>query len=31
LEGLALARPLRPSDIIFDLGALGYRDRFMAL
>lgn len=31
LDGLALARPLRPSDIIFDPAALGYRDRFMSL
>jgi ATP-dependent DNA helicase PIF1 len=31
LEGLALARPLRASDIIFDRTALGYRDRFMVL
>jgi ATP-dependent exoDNAse (exonuclease V) alpha subunit len=28
LEGLALDRPLRPSDIIFDPAALGYRDIF---
>jgi len=28
LEGLALARPLRPSDILFDQSAMGYRDRF---
>lgn len=28
LEGLALARPLRPSDILFDPSAMGYRDRF---
>jgi ATP-dependent DNA helicase PIF1 len=28
LEGLALARPLRPSDILFDRSAMGYRDRF---
>ncbi len=28
LEGLALARPLRPTDILFDLMAMGYRDRF---
>jgi len=31
LEGLALARPLRPSDILFDRSAMGYRDRFAAL
>lgn len=31
LEGLALARPLTPRDILFDRSALGYRDRFMAL
>jgi ATP-dependent exoDNAse (exonuclease V) alpha subunit len=28
LEGLALARPLRPTDILFDHSAMGYRDRF---
>jgi len=28
LEGMALARPLRPSDILFDQTAMGYRDRF---
>ena len=28
LDGLALARPLRPSDILFDHSAMGYRDRF---
>ncbi len=28
LEGLALARPLRPSDILFDRSAMGYRDKF---
>ncbi len=28
LEGLALARPLKPSDILFDPAALGYRDIF---
>jgi ATP-dependent DNA helicase PIF1 len=28
LEGMALARPLRPSDIMFDQTAMGYRDRF---
>jgi hypothetical protein len=28
MEGLALARPLRPSDILFDRSAMGYRDRF---
>lgn len=28
LEGLALARPLAPSDLRFDPAALGYRDRF---
>lgn len=28
LEGLALARPLKPHDILFDRSALGYRDRF---
>lgn len=31
LEGLALARPLRPSDIMFDESAMGYRDRFARL
>lgn len=31
LEGLALARPLTPRDILFDRSALGYRDRFDAL
>ncbi len=31
LEGIALARPLRPVDIMFDPAAMGYRDRFMAL
>ena len=31
LEGLALARPLRPSDILFDPGAMGYRDVFARL
>jgi ATP-dependent DNA helicase PIF1 len=31
LEGLALARALRPSDILFDRSALGYRDYFPAL
>ena len=28
LEGLALARPLRPHDILFDRSALQYRDLF---
>lgn len=28
MEGLALARPLRPKDILFDRSAMGYRDRF---
>lgn len=28
LEGLALARPLKPSDILFDRSALGYREVF---
>ncbi|CFX07621.1 AAA ATPase [Candidatus Filomicrobium marinum] len=28
LEGLALARPLRPGDILFDRSAMGYRDLF---
>jgi energy-coupling factor transporter ATP-binding protein EcfA2 len=31
LEGLALARPLRPADILFDPAAMGYRDHFPAL
>lgn len=31
LEGLALARPLRPSDILFDPSALGYRSAFEPL
>ena len=31
LEGLALARPLAPSDILFDPAALGYREVFPLL
>lgn len=31
LEGLALARPLTPADILFDPAATGYRDAFPAL
>lgn len=31
LDGLALARPLRPSDILFDRSATGYRDKFARL
>lgn len=31
LEGLALARSLRPSDIVFDRRALAYRDVFPAI
>lgn len=31
LEGLALARPLRPSDILFDRSAMGYRETFTQL
>jgi hypothetical protein len=31
LGGLALARPLRPSDILFDRSAMGYRDKFAPL
>ena len=31
LEGLALARPLRPADILFDRSAMGYRDKFPRL
>ncbi len=31
LEGIALARPLRPSDILFDPAVMGYRQKFEAL
>jgi ATP-dependent exoDNAse (exonuclease V) alpha subunit len=31
LEGLALKRPLRPTDILFDPAAMGYRRMFEAL
>ena len=31
LEGLALARPLKPTDILFDRAALGYRSAFETL
>ena len=31
LDGLALARPLRPADILFDRSAMEYRDRFLSL
>jgi len=31
LDGLALARPLRPTDILFDRSAMGYRDKFPRL
>jgi ATP-dependent exoDNAse (exonuclease V) alpha subunit len=31
LEGLALARPLKPADILFDPSAMGYRSAFDAL
>ncbi len=31
LEGLALARPLKPSDILFDPAAMGYRRTFELL
>ncbi|MDX2307927.1 MAG: AAA family ATPase [Hyphomicrobium sp.] len=31
LEGLALARPLRPADILFDPAAMGYRTKFPVL
>jgi len=31
LEGLAMARPLTPSDILFDPAATGYRDAFPTL
>jgi len=30
-EGLALARPLKPTDILFDTSVMGYRDLFPAL
>jgi ATP-dependent exoDNAse (exonuclease V) alpha subunit len=31
LEGLSLARPLRPEDVLFDQSVLGYRDVFPSL
>ncbi len=31
LDGLALARPLRPPDILFDPSVMGYRDVFTSL
>jgi hypothetical protein len=31
LDGLALARPLRPGDILFDRSVMGYRNVFSAL
>ena len=31
LEGLALARPLKPRDVLFDRAAMGYRDLFPRL
>jgi len=31
LEGIALARPLKPQDILFDKSAMGYRDVFSAI
>lgn len=31
LAGLQLARPLKPSDVLFDPACLGYRDRFPLL
>jgi ATP-dependent exoDNAse (exonuclease V) alpha subunit len=31
LSGMALARPLKPSDILFDRAAMGYRDLFHSL
>ena len=31
LAGMALARPLRPTDIMFDTAAMGYRDLFPKL
>ena len=31
LEGMSLARPLRPQDVLFDKAVLGYRDRFPSL
>lgn len=31
MSGLALARPLKPSDILFDRAAMGYRDIFPSI
>lgn len=31
LEGLSLARPLKPADVLFDRAAMGYRDIFPSL
>jgi ATP-dependent DNA helicase PIF1 len=31
MVGLALARPLRPSDILFDRAAMGFRQVFESL
>ena len=31
MSGLALARPLKPSDILFDRSAMGYRDIFPSI
>lgn len=31
LEGLSLARPLKPGDVLFDRSAMGYRDIFPSL
>jgi len=31
LEGLSLARPLRPADVLFDQAVLGYREVFSSL
>lgn len=31
MEGLSLARPLKPTDVLFDRAAMGYRDIFPSL
>jgi hypothetical protein len=31
MEGLTFARPLRPSDILFDRSAMAYREAFEPL
>lgn len=31
MDGLSLARPLRPQDVLFDKSVLGYRERFPSL